>query len=579
MKAIKKIWFIFDKKQRIRFIQLMILILIGTALETLGVTAIIPFMTTIMYPEEILKNEYAKWVYDTMGLNNITEFIIILAIVLMVVYIAKNAFLCFMYNAQYRFIYNNQKKMSSKIMNCYMHQPYSYHLQHNSSELITNIVSDVSTFFAMVLNCILVITDFAVCMALIAVLFVSDTFITLGVGVLISAFVIIFYKKYRKSTASLGEERRMYAIKSSKTLRQSFGAIKEVKVAGQEDFFIKEFEYNNGKMVTSKRKLSTITMFPKPVMETLCVIAFLSIISIKLRWGTDITSFVTTLSVIALAVIRMIPGSSRISANLSAAIYSMSSVDAVYETMKNIKEMEIDETKISKNKALSFNKEIRLENINFSYNEENGCVLNDVNLVIPKNKSVAFVGESGSGKTTLADIILSVLKMNKGDILVDSISIKDYNEEWKEKLGYIPQTIYLNDDTIRNNIAFGIPEDEIDDSRVWQALEDAQLKEFVEEKKEKLDLIVGERGVRLSGGQRQRIGIARALYRNPEILILDEATSALDSETESAVMEAIDALAGRKTLIIIAHRLTTIENCDLVYRIENGKAVLEKGEL
>ncbi len=580
MQTLKKVWYIFDNRQKIRLFQLMILILVGTALETVGVTAIVPFISAIMYPEQILENKYARMAFELLRLQNVSQFIILLAILLMLIYILKNIFLCFMYYAQFRFVFNNQRRVSTKLISCYLQQPYSYYLEHNSSELINNGTGDVSTFFNTVLNCIVVITDVTVCSALLVVLLLSDVSITITVTMVVLLFVISFYKKYRKRLARLGKQRRDYSIRSSKLLRQSFGAIKEVKVLGKEQFFVDAYEDSYKKTTESQRQVSTLTVYPKPVMETLCVVALLSIVVIKIHAGTEISSFITTLSVFALAVIRMLPASSRISTNLSTIISNRASIDAIYNDLQDIKQLESSEDECDKDVQLPFYEKIELRNIQFSYGREDKNVLDDINLVIPRNHSVAFVGGSGSGKTTLADIILGVLFQQSGKLLVDDIEVVDScRRHWQSKLGYIPQSIYLIDDTIRNNIAFGIPEKEIDDQRIWEVLEEAQLKDFIEGQPEQLNLIVGEHGVRLSGGQRQRIGIARALYRNPEVLILDEATSALDNETESAVMEAIDALAGKKTLIIIAHRLSTIENCDLIYRIEGGKAILEKGSV
>lgn len=580
MKVFKEIWYIFDRKQKFHFIILMFLILIGTSLETLGVTAIIPFINAIMSPDKFLQNEYAKLVYDLLHLTEVEHFIIVLAIALIGVYVLKNAFLCFMYLVQFRFVHNNQVRLSNRLMLCYLNQPYAYHLQHNSAGLQTKVNADVENFFTTVLQLINVLTDGCVCLALFVLLFITDKSITIGVAGLVIVFILTFYRWFKSKMEKLGVQRRIYAKKSIQSLHQAFGGIKEIKVLGEENFFAKQFNYNHSKMVDAKRQVNTYSMMPKPIMETLCIAGLMIVVSLKIYRGVDMDYFISTLSVFALAVIRILPSSSRLSSNLSNLVYGKASVDAIYDDIKEIEVLEsntdMDGEKITE--QITFEKEFTVKDICFAYENTDKNVLDGASLVLPKNKMVAFVGASGAGKTTLADIILGILQIKSGDMLVDGISVKDKMSVWQKKLGYIPQTIYIIDDTIRRNVAFGIKDENIDDAMVWKALEDAQLKEFVEGLEDGLDTVIGERGSRISGGQRQRIGIARALYRDPDVLVLDEATSALDNETEKAIMDSIEALSGKKTMLIIAHRLTTIQNCDYVYRIENGKATLEKGE-
>ena len=305
-------------------------------------------------------------------------------------------------------------------------------------------------------------------------------------------------------------------------------------------------------------------------METVSVCALLLIVIIKIINGADMTHFVPVLSVFAVAVFRMLPSFNRLATYVSQIMFNKASVEAIYNDLKEFETEE--EFAIEENvRAIPFTKEICLKDVSFRYPDAEEDVVSNVELVIPKGKSVAFIGASGAGKTTLADIILGVLSAQNGEIVVDGQPINAMSREWHKKVGYIPQTIFLMDDTIRNNIAFGIETSKIDEKQLEEAIAGAQLKEFIDSLPEGLDTEIGESGVRLSGGQRQRIGIARALYFNPEILVLDEATSALDNDTESAVMEAIDNLAGTKTLLIIAHRLTTIKNCDIVYEIKDKK--------
>ena len=319
-------------------------------------------------------------------------------------------------------------------------------------------------------------------------------------------------------------------------------------------------------------------MVPKPLIETVCIAGLMGVISIKIARGVDLEYFIPTLSVFALAVIRILPSSSRIATNLSNIMFGWTSINAIYDDLKSVEELQRNQQNKDRNEntvEIPFQKQFEISNLFFKYNESDKYVLEDTNITIPKNVSIALVGSSGAGKTTLADVILGVLEYESGDVRVDNRIIDVTSRNWQKKIGYIPQSIYVLDDTIRRNVAFALEDEEIDDDKVWKALKDAQLLDFVKSLDQGLDTIIGEWGARVSGGQRQRIGIARALYNDPEILILDEATSALDSETEKAVMESIDALNGKKTMIIIAHRLSTIQNCQYVYKIEGGKAILQ----
>ena len=576
MELLKKAWLILERKQKIRFIELLVAIFIGTALETVGVAAIVPFISAIMNPDSLLKMPILKDVYNTLGMRHTNELVIFLAIALILVYIIKNAYLCFMYDMQYRFVLNNQRRIASRLMSCYLKQPYSYHLQRNSAEYINNIMQDVDTFCLTMLHFLTLITDIMVCAALIIVLFVTDKSITIGVVILVGGVILLLNKSYKKKLFVLGEDKRVYFAKSMQSIQQGFGGVKEIKVLGRENYFVDKFYYEYGKYTNSRRKVSTYTMIPKPLIETVSVAALLLVISLKVARGVDVEYFVPTLSVFALAVVRILPSSSRISAGISNISYGKASVETVYQDIENVKTIEIDDCCDSKD--VEFKEKIELSEVDFSYENAEKKVLDGINICIPKNKSVALVGTSGSGKTTLVDIILGVLSYQGGTVKIDDVELKECKNAWQKKIGYIPQNIFITDDTIRRNIAFAIEDVEIDEEKIWNAVESAQLKEFIQSLPNGLDTIIGERGARISGGQRQRIGIARALYQNPEILVLDEATSALDNETETAVMEAVDALNGSKTLIIIAHRLSTIENCNLVYRVENGKAVLEKND-
>lgn len=571
-KMLKKLNYIFDRKQKRRIALLLFIILIGTGLELVGVTAILPFINIVMKPWNIESMKYWGTIYSFLGMKSPAQFIIVFAIALIIIYIVKNIYIAVMYELQYRFVYNNQRRLATRILGAYMREPYLFHLEHNSAELMRNVNTDTDMLFKAVFGTLQFLTETCVCIVLVIYLLFLDKTITVGVALLVMIFGLVFFKIYKKKLAITAQESRIYQSGMTKWLQQSFGGVKEIKVMGREEYFLGQYDQNYRGYADNMHVYMFMQVLPRPIMEALCVSALLSVVALKLANGVDSQYFVSTLSVFAIAAFRLLPSFNRITGNLSIIMFNKVSVDAVYHDLKEIDEIvSAHEEQTEDRKELRLKEAIRIKHLMFRYPNVEQYVLNDVSLDIPKNKSIAFIGPSGAGKTTLADIILGVLTPESGSVMADGVDIFKNLELWHKTIGYIPQVIYLMDDTIRNNIVFGIPENEIDENRIISVLREAQLETFVMSLESGLDTIIGERGVRLSGGQRQRIGIARALYTNPEVLVLDEATSALDNDTEKAVMEAIDHLANSKTLIIIAHRLTTIQNCDLVYEIKNNQ--------
>lgn len=568
-KILDQLRYIFDRHQKWGIVVMLIAIAIGTMAELIGVTAIMPFIDVVMNPDNIQRRWYLLGIYDFFGFQSNVDFMIFLAIALIAIYILKNLYLCAMYNLQYHFTFSNQRKLAYKMLSCYMHQPYSFHLSHNSADLIRNVSNDTNMMFTAVLAMMQLLTEALVCITLGVYLFIQDKTITIGVLAILSLFLLVFGKGFKRYFSKIGTEDRKYNAGITKWLLQSFGGIKETKIMDREDYFLQNFDYNYRNYAHCERQYRFLQVAPRPVMEAVCVSAMLAVVAFKLMRGTQSPYFVSTLSVFAIAAFRLLPSINRIANYMSVIMFNIPAINAVYIDLKNIDELEKERGyEEPTENPLPLDKEIQIKNLSFHYPDTGNYVLRDVSFSIWKNTSTAFIGPSGAGKTTLADIILGALSPTAGSIEIDGVNIADHMSAWHKNLGYIPQTIYLMDDTIRSNIAYGIAKDDIEENKIWRALEQAQLKEFVEGLEFGLDTEIGEGGVRLSGGQRQRIGIARALYNDPEVLVLDEATSALDTETESAVMEAIDRLSGKKTLIIIAHRLSTIKNCNVVYEIK-----------
>lgn len=571
----EKIFYIFDKKQKMKAIVLFLVIIIGAFVELVGVSAVLPFISAVLMPEQILENPILGAIYRWLHFQTMNDYIVFLGGAIIVVYIFKNIYVYIMHSMQYRFTYENQRKLSYKMMNCYMQQPYLFHLNHNSAELSRNINEDTVAFFEAILAGLQFASEGGVCVALLMLLLCQDVGITLGVIALVGIFGLIYMKVFRKRLRAAGRRSRNKQGSTRQAVLEALGGIKEIKVLNREQVFVEDYNEEYKDYAESNRKFKVYSMIPKPVMETIAISGLLLIVCFKVAWGADAATFIPTISVFAMAAFRMLPSANRMAEYLSRIMFSKPAIDAIYHDLKEIDLLMENMRTIEDTDEISFEKQIEVKNIRFHYPGTEKNVFTAASLVIPKNKSVAFIGPSGQGKTTLADIILGLLEPQEGEVLVDGVNIRRGMHAWNRKLGYIPQTISLLDASIRENILFGIPKEQIDESRLQEAVKEAQLKDFIETLEEGLDTVIGEGGVRLSGGQRQRIGIARALYHNPEVLVLDEATSALDNDTEAAVMEAIDYLAGSKTLIIIAHRLSTIQNCDLVYKIEAGAVSLQ----
>ena len=574
---LKKINYVLDKKQKIHLILLLIIIFIGAFVELLGVSAILPVVNVATSPETIDQTWYLSWLKQTLKLEDAGQMLIVLSIILIIIYILKNVYVTIMYNMQYGFIFGNQKKLAVKLMDCYMHQNYLFHVSKNVAELQRNVTSDVNGFFTVVLNFLQFLAEISVCVVLVLYLLMQDFVTTMAVAVLLFIFVGLFAGIFKKILGEKGRKNREVNVQVTKWILQSFSGIKEIKVINAEDFFIDNYNKYYSQFATLQRQQSMLTFLPRPVMETVCICGLLLAVILKLTIdSSDIASFIPTLSVFAIAAFRMLPSFNRITGYLGGIMFSIPSIDAIYNDLKEVEQLLKQKEIIKKiDENMSLTKSIQMEHVSFKYPESDKWILKNANIEIRKNSSVAFIGASGAGKTTAADLILGLLEPEEGHILVDGVDICTNMAAWHQKIGYIPQTIYLMDDTIKANIAFGVDEANIDETRIQKALKEAQLDEFITQLPEGIHTEIGDRGVKLSGGQRQRIGIARALYRNPEVLILDEATSALDNDTEKEVMEAIDSLHGTRTLIVIAHRLSTIKNCDEIYEVGNGKFQLK----
>lgn len=569
-----KLNYIFSRRDKIRLVLLMIMMVIGSVLELMGVTIFMPFINIIMEPGQIQENEILYFFYQWGGFQTVEGFLASIAGVIIFIYIAKNIFLAFMQNCIIKFCYNTQKRISTRLLRTYMAEPYTFHLNKNVAELQRSMQEDVTQFSQFLIHTLEVIAEFAVCGVIGIYLYIvsqSITAIVLGLLVLCVGGFTYITRKYSKK---IGRDNQYYRAKLFQWVNQSLGGIKEIKVLEREEFFTSSYEEFYSKFTRGLKNNRLISAMPKYVVETVCMTGLLAAVIIKMFFGQkDIIDFIPQLAVFAVAAFRLLPSVGRINDHVNNILYATPSVELIYEDLKGIEEYQVVETVKNTQAEDIWRMEngIEAKHVTYHYPNMEKPVLEDVNCSIPKGNTVAFIGTSGAGKTTLIDVILGLLPPQRGKIYADDRNIYKNISAWHRQIGYIPQVIYLSDDTIRNNIAFGIREEEMDEKALAMAAEKAQIAEFIDSLPEGMDTYVGDRGIRLSGGQRQRIGIARALYHNPEVLVLDEATSALDTETETAVMEAVERLRGEKTMLIIAHRLSTIRNADIIYEVNEGK--------
>lgn len=567
---IQKIRMIFNRTQKIKFVVLFCMLFAGSVLELMGVSLILPFVQLVMDTDGT-DNALFQWFGRLVGAESQRELLIWLGLLLIAVYLIKNIYLLFAKYVQLRFVFNNRLELSGRLMRNYMKKPYPFHLEKNSSEILRSVTSDVNNLYELVMDVIDLVSNLLIIAMLAVYLLYTDVVITLVVAALLGLCSYFYFAIMRKRTVDYGKQNQIYNGKMIQAVNQALGGIKEIKVLARENYFVRAYEENGKYYASSLKKSQFYRNAPKYLIETVCVCGVLATILVKLQMGADVQELVPQLSVFAMAAFRLLPSVNQVNNLLNGILFLKPSIDRIYEDLQEAGAKKNERPPERDYRRLPAADAVRFEHVIFRYPGTEKEILSDLSVELPLKKSIGLVGSSGAGKTTFMDLLLGLLSPDQGRICYGDSDIRDYPDAWGHKLGYIPQSIYLADDTIRRNVAFGIPDSEISEAKVRRALEEAQLLEFVDGLDDGLDTMVGESGVRLSGGQRQRIGIARALYQQPEILVLDEATSALDTETEQAVMEAVERFRGRCTLLMIAHRTSTLENCDQIYRLEDGK--------
>lgn len=582
MDSIKSVIDIFSKfkiilspSQKRWGVVVLIMSLFGAVVETLGVSVILPLVQVMLDPVQLLEIEMVDNICSALGFTSEKEVLILVAVSVVIVYIIKNVFLSFLSWLRVKYSTKVQRELSIKMLQSYMRRGYSFFRMNNSSELLRGVTTSVTGVYNVLLQFMKVIAELFTIFCIFVYIVVSDWQMAIGMMIIIGGCLIAIVGVFKGIMNRAGHKFYKYAALSNKWLLQLFSGIKEVLVLNRKEYFVDNFKEAYVNQQRSQIRQTIATEVPAYIIEGTCIIGIIGAVCLRVFNMENTAAYIPQLAAFAVAAFRLLPSVGRITSNLNICIFSVPSVTEVYNNILQAEKYDVEiKSNIVKTNAESilFVETLSIEDICWRYPDGEENVLDNVSLRIRRGESVAFVGPSGAGKSTLADIILGLFIPQKGRVCLDGQNIIGKNDEISKLISFVPQSVYLLDDSVRRNIAFGVYDKDIDDERVWAVLEQAQMKDFIEELPDGLDTVIGERGVRFSGGQSQRLAIARALYTNPQILILDEATSALDNETENAVMEAIDSLQGKVTMIIIAHRLTTVKNCDKIYEISGGKA-------
>lgn len=581
-KILKKMNVLLDGKQKAKMGGIVVLMIIGAALEACSIGLVIPIITTLLDPEAVNGDGYLGDIYRFLGMKSTSQFTIVMLLVIIAAFVVKNVFLYFQNVVQLRFVYTNQFATSRRMMINFMERPYEYYLNADTSVIQRSITSDVNNMYGLILSSLQLLSEIIMFLVLVIVLMTQDPMMILTIALLLVIVLLVIKCILKPIMIKAGEDNQEYYSGLYKWIDQSVMGIKEIKIANKESYFINEYSKCGAGYVGAVQKYNIYNATPRLLIETVCIAGLVLYLILQIASGKEVAAMITQIGVFAVAAMRLLPSANRINNYLTSISYFEPFFMGVSDNLQE----EINDRNVNYDaeayearkeiKKLPVLKKIELKDIVYKYPNTDVLIFNHADMEIPVGCSVGVVGTSGAGKTTIIDVLLGLLNIQEGSILADGVEVREHYEEWLKNIGYIPQTIFMIDASIRKNVAFGVPDEEIDDNKVWQALKEAQLDELVKGLPEGLDTGIGERGIRLSGGQRQRIGIARALFEDPEVLVLDEATSALDNETEAAIMDSINRLHGRKTLIIIAHRLQTIEKCDMVYRVENGQIARER---
>lgn len=576
--VLKRLNFILNKRQKRKSIPCFLLIMLNGIFETLGIAVIVPLLQALLMPEVLKKNVLVAKASSVLKIESDYGIIVLLGIFVICIYLLKNVVKLSANYVKTKFSIMIKKELSTEMFAFYLSRPYVFFLDIDTADVMRGIGYDTDCTYTMLENIFSIVNTGMNIILIGTYLFVEDASLTAVILMIAMIMIIISVVILKPRLNKLGKEQREAVSVQSKWVIQSIHGIKDIKITGREQLFKEKYEKAYERRSKAELIYNWVSAIPYPVMEMCTIVGVMLAIIVRLRTNVDVKVFIATAASFAMGLFRIMPSVSIIIASINNMVFAKPAVDAEYERLLKARNnnLEVESKEKYETERMTFYDSIYLKNVSWKYPKSNKYIFKDLNFQIKKGDCIALIGASGAGKTTLADVILGLLKPEKGEILIDGRNIFEIPRQWCRLVGYVPQSVYLIDDTIRNNVLFGM--DESDDEKIWSALEQAQMKTFVESLPQKLETIVGERGVKISGGQRQRIAIARALYYNPQILVLDEATSALDTETETSVMEAIEILQGKKTIIIVAHRLDTIRKCNKIYEVADTNVVYKSYE-
>ncbi|MFB2839403.1 ABC transporter ATP-binding protein [Floridanema evergladense] len=577
--------------KKFELILLLFAFLTVSLMDALGIGLVGPFMGLATNPTLIYKNVFLANTYRALELKSTSQFIGLLGLIIIIIFYLKSFFYYQIQRYVFHFCFTQQVKLRLRLLHTYLFLPYTFHLKTNSANLIQNIINESQNFsYSVAIPLLGSISNLFVLVVLVLLLLKTDFAATVTViGILLGTYLP--FHLFRHKIVRWGKEGVDANTEMLRIVNHAIGGLKETRVIGCEEYFENQLNSQVNRFARVATLFHVFQILPRITIEALLITFVVGLVSVSLLFEQRSQDLVSVLGIFAIASIRLLPSASQLMSNMGVLRNFKPTLERLYMDLKEIekpeavnylkisqgfipsKGMKFERQKPIKTMPMSFTDKIFIDRINYTYPESASKSLTDVSLTLKKGESIALIGKSGAGKTTLVDVFLGLLIPQSGDIQVDGASVYNSLRSWQNLIGYIPQTIFLTDDTIERNIAFGVPDDQIDRERLNKAIRSAQLADLIAQLPEGTQTMVGEHGVRLSGGQRQRIGIARALYHEREILVLDEATSALDNETENLISKAIQDLSGTKTMIIIAHRLTTVEHCDRIYEMQKGQII------
>ncbi len=571
MGIIKKLWSLLDRQERRAAIILLVLMIVGMALEAIGVAMILPVLSVMTDPTIFEAHPLLLQVWEYYGRPTQSQLVVGVLVMLLIVSLIKASFLAFLTWRQAEFVARLQSSVAQSLFEGYLRLPWTFHLQRNSAELIRNVTTEIHGFSnGLVIPSLTLFTELTVLLGIAVLLLAIEPQGTLLAAIFLGASILIYYQMARVPLMQWGVNRQFHEGQRIKHLQQALGSVKDVMLLGREDEFISQYRVHNEAGARILKLQTTLAQLPRIWLELLSVLALTVLGLSMLAQGKDAGEIIPVFGMFAAAAFRLLPSTSRMLWAMQSIRFASPIVDTLLHEMQLIG---LGRTREEVKKILPSLDRIELDRVSYVYPDTRNKVLDEISLTIPKGMAIGIIGESGAGKSTLVDIILGLVQPVSGRLSVGGMDIQLSLREWQDRIGYVPQAIYLTDDSIRRNVALGLDEKHIDAAALDRAIKAARLEDFVASLPEGLETLVGERGVRLSGGQRQRIGIARALYHDPEVLVFDEATSALDNQTEREVVDAMRLLKKGKTIIMVAHRLSTLEDCDVIYQIHQGAIV------